>query len=124
MKKRFINSDFSPNCYIFTPYHKIIKEAIPMDKKKLIINLLKDHLINARLMNGLKSLGFHSEDYHLQLSNTIFELLEIDDKDDLFENYLEWCTQLTKGDLLKDADLLNLYANGMYEMLSLESKNK
>jgi c-di-GMP-related signal transduction protein len=93
-----------------------------MDKKKLIINLLKDHLINARLINGLKALGFQSEDYHLHLSDTIFELLEIDDKDDLFESYLEWCTQLTEKDLLKDVDLLNIYANGMYEMLLSESK--
>jgi hypothetical protein len=91
-----------------------------MDKKQLIVNLLKDHLINARLVNGLKSLGFQSEDYHLHLSDTIFELLEID-KDDLFESYLEWCTQITERDLLKDKDLLNIYANGMYEMLILES---
>jgi hypothetical protein len=88
-----------------------------MDKRKLVINLLKDHLINARLMNGLKALGFQSEDYHLNLSNTIFELLEIDDKDELFEAYLEWCTQLTEKDLLKDPDLLDIYANGIYEML-------
>jgi hypothetical protein len=95
-----------------------------MDKKKIVINLLKDHLINARLINGLKTLGFQSEDYHLNLSNTIFELLEIDDKDELFEAYLEWCTQLTEKELLKDTDLLNIYANGMYEMLLSETKDR
>jgi hypothetical protein len=95
-----------------------------MDKKKLIINLLKDHLINARLLNGLKALGFQSEEYHLNLSNTIFELLEIEDKDELFESYLEWCAQITEKDLLRDAHLLTIYANGMYEMLLLETKEK
>jgi hypothetical protein len=95
-----------------------------MDKRKLVINLLKDHLINARLINGLKILGFHSEDYQLHLSDTIFELLEIDDEDELFESYLEWCTQLTERDLLKDSELLNIYANGMYEMLLSETKGK
>jgi hypothetical protein len=41
----------------------------------------------------------------------------------LFESYLEWCTQLTEKDLLKDGDLLNIYANGIYEMLASESKD-
>lgn len=41
----------------------------------LIIRLIRDCLINWKLVNGLNALGVMADDYHLYLGDTIFELM-------------------------------------------------
>jgi hypothetical protein len=95
-----------------------------MNQKKLIITLLKDHLLNTKLINGLEELGFYTDDHRLHVSEVIFELLELDnDKDELFEAYLEWCIQITEKDLFKQPYLLDQYAEKIYEMLVMEKSH-
>jgi hypothetical protein len=51
---------------------------------------------------GLHSLGFYSEDYHLHLSDLIFKLIGIsDEKEKLYEVYPNWCTKISKTDILR-----------------------
>lgn len=42
---------------------------------KLIISLIKDDLINTKLVNGLIDLGLDAGAYYLHLDNTIFKLV-------------------------------------------------
>jgi hypothetical protein len=46
-----------------------------MDQKKLILSLIKDDLIHAKLLYSFEKLGFYSDCYSLHLSSTIFELM-------------------------------------------------
>lgn len=60
--------------------------------KKLILSLIKDDLINTKLVNGLDALGLNAQDYLLHLSDTVFKLMRIkDDKkgEKLFQHYLD-----------------------------------
>lgn len=60
--------------------------------KKLILSLIKDDLINTKLVNGLDALGLNAQDYLLHLSDTIFKLMKINDSkkgEKLFEHYLD-----------------------------------
>lgn len=60
--------------------------------KKLILSLIKDDLINTKLVNGLDALGLNAQDYLLHLSDTVFKLMGIkDDKkgEKLFQRYLD-----------------------------------
>lgn len=60
--------------------------------KKLILSLIKDDLINSKLVNGLDALGLNAQDYLLHLSDTVFKLMEIKDDEKgekLFEHYLD-----------------------------------
>ena len=41
-----------------------------MEHQEIIIRLIKDHLVNTRLINGLYDLGIYMDDYHLHLSDT------------------------------------------------------
>lgn len=65
----------------------------PNKNKKLILSLIKDDLINTKLVNGLDSLGLNAQDYLLlHLSDTIFKLMKIKDDEKgekLFEYYLD-----------------------------------
>ncbi len=89
-----------------------------MDQQELITTLIKDHLVNTRLIQGLHSLGFYSEDYHLHLSDLIFKLIGIsDEKEELYEVYLNWCTKISQTDIWKDQKLLHDYAEEIYAVL-------
>jgi hypothetical protein len=44
-------------------------------EKKLVISLIKDDLVNRKLLIGLDDLGLRPTDYYLNLSDTIFSLI-------------------------------------------------
>jgi hypothetical protein len=71
------------------------------NKKKLILSLIKDDLINAKLVNGLNEIGLNTDNYFLHLSDTIFKLMGFEDNDEaetIFERYME----LTKRSMFID----------------------
>lgn len=71
-------------------------------EKEIILSLIKDDLVNHKLLIGLEALGLRPADYYLQLSDTIFSLMgfpESKDSDRVFELYL---------DLTKKARFLNI----------------
>ncbi len=58
-------------------------------QKDLVIGLIKDGLINLKLINGLNSLGLNANDYSISVGDKIFALMGFkdDDLNDLiFEN--------------------------------------
>lgn len=62
------------------------------NKKKLIISLIKDDLINAKLVNSLNEIGLRADDYFLHLSDTIFKLMGFEDNEEtetIYERYIE-----------------------------------
>lgn len=73
-----------------------------MQTEQLIISLIKDDLINSKLVNGLNQLGLSAGDYHLHLSETIFNLMGIDgaqDDDKLLDYYIELTSVAQSVDL-------------------------
>jgi hypothetical protein len=58
-------------------------------RKALIIGLIKNGLINSKLVNGLNSLGLNANDYSISLGDTIFVLMGFKNdglNDLIFEN--------------------------------------
>lgn len=45
------------------------------NKKWLIFSLIKDNLINRKLVNSLNDIRLTADDYRLNLSDTIFKLI-------------------------------------------------
>jgi hypothetical protein len=45
-----------------------------MSNEKMLLSLIKDHLIYARLINGFHTIGLDPHDFYLNLSDTIFRL--------------------------------------------------
>jgi hypothetical protein len=63
-----------------------------MKNKKLILSLIKNHLINTKLVNSLNEMGLNADCYSLHLSSIIFNLIGFDeneDTEDVFERYME-----------------------------------
>lgn len=89
--------------------------------KSVIISLIKDHLLYTRFFNGMEDLGFYSDNYQLNLADSIFKLIGIKaGEDELFEKYLEWCSQIGKKDIFDNKEALHEYAEKIYKMLSGE----
>jgi hypothetical protein len=86
-----------------------------MDQKKLILSLIKDDLIHAKLLYSFEKLGFYSDCYSLHLSSTIFELMGYKNNNEselVFERYLE---------LTEKAALIDItQSNKPMEKLALE----
>jgi hypothetical protein len=93
-----------------------------MDNQEIIIRLIKDHLIHTRLINGLNTLGLSAENYYLHLSDTIFQMIGIsDDKEELYEVYLDWCTKISQTTVFTDQQLMDEYAKEIYLVLLSEA---
>lgn len=62
------------------------------DSKELIIGLIKDDLINTKLISGLENFGIDGGLYLLGISDAIFALMEVEENEKgekLFEYYIK-----------------------------------
>lgn len=84
-------------------------------KEKLILSLIKDDLINAKLINFLNEAGLNADNYCLHLSDTIFKLMGFKDNEEaetIFERYME----LSKKAMFVDIS----HSNKPMEVLALQ----
>lgn len=94
-------------------------------RKNLIISLIKDDLINVRLVHGLEKLGLDSGNYYLHLSETIFKLIGLTaDDEDFFEEYMDECKTVVNINIFEHPELLNGLALSLYNKLIEEYKSK
>lgn len=106
--------------YLLSAFYTMAKH-----NKKLILSLIKDDLINTKLVNGLDSLGLNAQDYLLHLSDTIFELMKIknDGKGEkLFEHYLSLKDNVRFIDTAKSHEAFDNLAIAIYIEL-IKNKN-
>lgn len=75
------------------------------NQKEMIISLIKDDLVNTKLVNGLSNIGLCPGDFHLNLSDTILNLLGLETEDDAIQDVYFSLTQ--KSDSLDLADIPN-----------------
>lgn len=92
-----------------------------LDKKDLIIRLIKDNLINLKLIYGLNNIGLIADDYHLDLGDTIFKLMgfEASEQSDLiFETvFMGNSEKITRIAISDSRDELHLLSREIYKEL-------
>lgn len=93
--------------------------------KEFILRLIKDDLINTKLIAGLESVGLSDVDnYHLHLSQTIFSLIgyetdsELEEK--VFDEYCELTRKIVHIDIFEHPEELDDFANQLYNKLKAE----
>ena len=92
-----------------------------MDTKELIISLIKDDLVNSKLLSGLIDIGLDPGNYFLHLSETIFKLVGFEDNmvtDDIFAYYLRLVESVKHADVSGYPEQLDKLANEIYVELS------
>lgn len=93
--------------------------------QKLIISLIKDDLINFKLVNGLNELGINANMYFINSSDTVFKLMGFENEkydEVLFEHYIELSKKAIEIDISLSNEPLNDLCNEIYSELLLISK--
>jgi hypothetical protein len=89
--------------------------------KDLIVSLIKDDLINNKLVSGLTDLGLCAGDYHLNLSETILTLLGLETEDDaihdLYFNLTQQSNNLDLSDIATRDQQLTALTTKVYNQL-------
>ena len=98
----------------------------PKKQKELILSLIKDDLVNHKLLLGLDALGLRAADYYLNLGDTIFALMgfpETSDSDRVYELYLELTKKARFLSLSEPQNQLNQLAQEIYVELTVHRSN-
>jgi len=93
-----------------------------LSQKELLVRLIKDDLINHRLVMGLNELGLVSEGYYIDAGSTVFKLMNIKEKighEIHFAHYMELKDQVINVDFEKERFRLNVMAESIYRELRL-----
>ena len=94
---------------------------IQQHTSELILSLIKDDLINNKLINGLNTLGLSAGDYHLHLSETILNLIGLDTESDaihdLYFNLTQQSETLDLTDITNREKQLTRLATEIYSEL-------
>jgi hypothetical protein len=98
---------------------KIIIMATKLTTKKLVLGLIKSDLINHKLLCGLDELGLNTLNYHLYLSELIFELMDFRYNQQNEKNFVYYLKRLKK---VKHIDIKDNYKS--LENLALDIYKK
>lgn len=94
-----------------------------MKKKALILSLIKDNLINTRLVLGLKDMNLSDAGhYHLHLSDTILKLMGVEVKDSQYEKYLNLFNQVKRVDIVSQPEKLDRLAEQIYRTIKRKTQ--
>ena len=91
-----------------------------MKQKELIIKLIKDDLINYKLITGLNEIGLEAEKYDVYLCDTVLELIgiEVDDHNvDLVHEYYNSLSAKSKSINMRPDHELKELAAEIYDKL-------
>lgn len=97
-----------------------------MDQKNLILHLIKDDLVNTKLIRGFNHLGIDAEDYHIRASEVVFKLMGFDDSprtELIREQYHELSKATEYIEVVADRKLFQNLALEIYNYLNAVSKN-
>jgi hypothetical protein len=92
----------------------------PKAKKQLVLSLIKDDLINNKLVNALNDLGLDANQYALHLQEAVFQLMGIEAtiaNESIHQHYFELCRQIS---IQHNSLGLEQLAETIYAYLSLQ----
>lgn len=91
-----------------------------METKSLILSLIKDDLINSKLVNGLNELGLEAGSYFTNASSTVFKLMGLEHhelEEELFQRYLELSAKAKEIDISESNEPLDRLCLEIYDEL-------
>lgn len=93
--------------------------------ESIIINLIKQDLINWKMIHSLQKLQVRADDYQLDISSIIFEMMNLNDREDvdeLFEKYVELSKPILKLSASQSNRKIDGLASKIYDYLEEISK--
>lgn len=91
----------------------------------IIINLIKQDLINWKMIHSLQKVQVRADDYQLDISSIIFEMMNLEDRkdaDEIFEKYMELSKPVLKLSVSLSKRKIDVLASKIYDYLELCSR--
>ena len=88
--------------------------------KNIIINLIKQDLVNWKMINALQKMQVHADDYQLDIGSIIFEIMNLEnrgDVDEIFEKYVELSKPILKLSASQSNRKIDILASKIYDYL-------
>ncbi|HVD99982.1 MAG TPA: hypothetical protein VNB90_17365 [Cytophagaceae bacterium] len=98
-----------------------------VEQKQLILSLIKDDLINCKLVNSLNDIGLSADDYLLHLSETVFKLMGFKaskETEVIYEYYMDLTERAKLIDISRSRQRFDELALEIYNELLLRKPLK
>jgi hypothetical protein len=97
-----------------------------MKTKTLVLALIKDDLINTKIINSLNNIGLAADDYQLHASTTIMTLMKIKSApllwEEIHDTYIEMKKRVEGIDIQESPWLVDGLAEEIYGFLKAHQK--
>lgn len=93
--------------------------------KEIVINLIKQDLINWKMINLLQKMQIRADDYQLDIGYIIFEIMNLnnlENVDEIFDKYMELSRPVQKIKVDQQNRKINLLASKIYDYLESFSR--
>lgn len=91
----------------------------------IVINLIKQDLVNWKMINLLQRMQIRADDYQLDIGSVIFEIMNLDNRenvDEIFEKYVEMSKPILELHSNQSNIEIDLLATKIYVYLESFSK--
>jgi hypothetical protein len=88
--------------------------------KNIIINLIKQDLINWRMIYLLQKMQIRADDYQLDIGPIIFEMMDLENRNDaneIFDKYVEMSKSILNTKASQSNRRIDLLASKIYDYL-------
>lgn len=97
-----------------------------INRKQLILSLIKDDLTNLKLVYSLNALGLAADHYTLHTGSTVINLMKINASglqwEHIHDGYLERTRKVISIDIQESPALLDVLVNELYVYLNAQRK--
>ena len=86
----------------------------------IIINLIKQDLVNWKMIHSLQKVQVRADDYQLDIGSVIFEMMNLNDREDvdeIFEKYVEMSKPILKLSVSLSNPKIDVLASKIYDYL-------
>lgn len=102
------------------PHAPIESQKTFVCDRAIITNLIKQDLINWKMINLLQNMQVRADDYQLDIGSIIFEIMNLDNRenvDEIFEKYVEMSKPMLKLIVGQSNRKIDLLASKIYDYL-------
>ena len=102
------------------PHEPIETQKTFVCNEIIIINLIKQDLINWKMIHSLQKVQVRVDDYQLDIGSIIFEIMDLEnrkDVDEIFEKYVEMSRPILKLTANQSNKKIDILASKIYDFL-------
>ena len=102
------------------PHAPIENQKTFVCNKTIVTNLIKQDLINWKMIHSLQKVQVRADDYQLDIGSIIFEMMNLEnrkDVDEIFEKYMELSKPILKLSVSQSNRKIDVLASKIYDYL-------